>query len=208
MGFLRRLSVLFYLTFVMFIGAFVILMAIDVKYFHYLVNLGYLIYGDENLKYLAGTAGGLLIVFNYMFWRLISVNPRRDKIIAFDNPNGRVTVSLFAMEDMIRRTLMQFIEIKDVKPVMMSTSKGLHIKVPLVLKSDLNIPEVTARVQSQVLKQVKNTIGEDQAVDVNVYVGKIHPKPFKQRIDKSEKGAEPAEPTDKEPIVPYQGYKA
>lgn len=209
MGFFRRISTYFYVSVVIYIAVYLIGMSTDrIPNIDHtdVINLLHVTFNNDNLRYLAGIFGAFLVVINYIFFRMLSIKNRKDKIIAFDNPNGRVTVSLFAMEDMIRRMLMQFIEIKDVKPVMIATSKGLHVKVPLVLKSDLIIPEVTARVQSQVLKKVQNTIGMDQPVDVNVYVGKIHPEKFKERIEKPEltKKEEPV-PENKEPVVPYQG---
>lgn len=207
MNFLQRLSLLFYSTFVMYVAFFWITLSVGYLNYDDYIKLIYLIYTDENLKYVAGMLAGILIAVNYVFYRILSVNVRQDKVYAFENPNGRVSVSLFALEDLIRRMLLQFIEIKDVKPTIRISNKGFQVKIPLVLKSEVNIPEVTTRVQLEVLKKIKETIGVDEIIKVSVYVGKIHPTRFKERIDKSEK-AEPKDDDSKGPIVPFQGYGA
>ncbi|MGE0269072.1 MAG: alkaline shock response membrane anchor protein AmaP [Candidatus Omnitrophota bacterium] len=205
MNFLQRLSLLFYSTFVMYIAFFWITLSVGYLNYDDYIKLIYLVYTDENLKYIAGMLAGILIVVNYVFYRILSVNVRQDKVYSFENPNGRVSVSLFALEDLIRRMLLQFIEIKDVKPTIRISNKGFQVKIPLVLKSEVNIPEVTTRVQSEVLKKIKDTIGVDEIIKVGVYVGKIHPARFKERLDKSDK-SESKDDDSKGPIVPFQGY--
>ncbi len=106
MGFLRRINIYFYAGFVMFVAVFLIGMSTErIPGINHLDAISTLktIYGDENLRILVGIFGVFLILINYIMFRMLATNTRKDKIIAFDNPNGRVTVSLFAMEDMIRR---------------------------------------------------------------------------------------------------------
>lgn len=145
-----------------------------------------------------------MLALNFVFYRFFSVNIHRDKIIAFDNPGGRVSVSLMAMEDLVRRLLFRISEIKDVKPIIKASNKGLNIKVKLVLRSEGNIPEIASRVQTQVLKKIQDTIGLDEPVNVSVYVGKIIPEKVKQK-QSSDK-----EPSDDKsgPDVPFRGYRA
>lgn len=207
MNFLQRLCLLFYATFVMYVSIFWIAISIGKLNYDEYVKLIYLICTDENLKYLTGMAASFLLVINYLLYRILSVNVRQDKIYSFENPNGRVSVSLFALEDLIRRMLLQFVEIKDVKPTIRITNKGFQVKVPLVLKSEFNIPEITTRVQLEILKKIKETIGVEETIKVAVYVGKIYPTRFKERIDKAEK-IESKDDENKGPIVPFQGYGA
>jgi len=61
-----------------------------------------------------------------------------------------------------------------------------------------------------------NTIGSEEVVNVSVYVSKIHPEKFKERIDKSQKMTLSPVQEDKQdkddkgdgPVVPFQGYKS
>lgn len=207
MNFLQRLSLLFYATFVMYVSCFWIALVVGRLNYDEYIKLIYLICTDENLRYLTGMAAGGMIVINYLLYRILSVNARQDKVYAFENPNGRVSVSLFALEDLIRRMLLQFVEIKDVKPTIRITNKGFQVKVPLILKSEMNIPELTTRVQLEVLKKIKDTIGVEETIKVAVYVSKIYPAKYKERIEKPER-IEPKDDENKGPIVPFQGYGA
>jgi len=102
-------------------------------------------------------------------------------IIAFDNPGGRVSVSLNAIEELIKRIISRFSEVREVKSRVSVSRKGLHIKVRLILRAEGSIPEVTSRVQDAVKSKIQDTIGIDEPIDVAIYVGKILPDQGKEK---------------------------
>src|SRR6185503_15365199 len=97
--FLKRLMVLFYVTIVLFIAGFFLYFALNVVRFEDVVMYSEKIYTDNDLRLLLGILAGIMLLCNLFFYRYFSVNVHRDKVIAFDNPSGRVSVSLLAMED-------------------------------------------------------------------------------------------------------------
>lgn len=219
MNFFQRLGLFFYVSFVAYVCFFWILL-VDDRVLHYpdYVNHLNFIFSNTFLPNLIMMAAVFLMLLNLLFYCLISTSVKRDRVISFDNPNGRVSVSLYALEDLVKRTIIQFSEIKDNKPTISVASKVLRVKVPIVLESDVQIPEVTSRVQAEVLKRIRDTIGGSQKIDISVYVSKIHQNRIKERNkDKSEKKDEPAtkkqDPNGKDdtpdgPVIPFQGYKA
>ncbi|MBP9853487.1 MAG: alkaline shock response membrane anchor protein AmaP [Candidatus Omnitrophica bacterium] len=207
MNFFQRVSLLFYSTFVMFVAVFWIALSLGYLNYQDFIKLLHIVYTDDDLKHLAGLWAGFLLVLNYIFYRILAGNVRRDKIYTFENPNGRVSVSLFALEDLIKRTLLQFNEIKDARPTIRITNKEFLAKIPLQLKSESSIPEITSMVQLEVLRRIKDTIGINEKVTVEVYIGKIYPLRSKEKIDISRKSSGQDRDSNG-PIVPFQGYGA
>ena len=225
MNFFQRLGLFFYVSFVAYVCFFWILL-VDDRVLHYEDYGTFLefVFSSAYLPNLIMLTAVFVMLLNLLFYCLISTSVKRDRVISFDNPNGRVSVSLFALEDLVKRTILQFEEIKDNRPSINVASKVLRVKVPIVLKSDVQIPEVTSRVQAEVLRRIRDTIGGSQKIDISVYVSKINLKRA-QRVNKSvpKKPSQPpvqkAEPEKKSgntdsiddtpdgPVVPFQGYK-
>jgi len=200
----KRLSVLFYVTTIMFVGVFLLLYALDYISFESVAAMFYVIQADKQLKISLGSLAIVMLVINFVYYRLYSVNVRRDKTIAFDNPDGRVTISLLALEELIRRTLSSMSEIKDIKSSIIASKKGLDIKIRIVLRSEVNIPEVTSRIQESVKKKIHNAIGMDEAINVAIYVGKILPDHFGVKSKKISESTTKKSDSN----IPFQGYRA
>ena len=161
-----------------------------------------LFYFDEDLRMLLGILSGMVLLCNLFFYRYFSINVHRDKIIAFDNPSGRVTVSLIAVEDLIKRTVLRLSEVKAVRSEIKATKQGLDIKIRLNLSSEVNIPEVSARVQRIVTKKIQDTVGVEEQMKVSIYVGRIITEEIKS------KGPSDKKKIDEKPLYfPFQGYR-
>lgn len=204
MRFLTRMAVLFYVTFVLFVGCFTILYVLNYVSFQNVLLALYVIYRDQTLQWAVGGMAAALLLINYIFYQLFSVNTHREKIIAFDNPSGRVSVALAALEDLIRRTLVRLSEIKDVRVSIRASGRGLRVRIRSVLCSEVNIPEATSKVQELTRRKIQDIIGLDEPVNVSVYIGKIISEcPKEKRPNKRQQDAE-----ESEAEVPFQGYRA
>ena len=145
-----------------------------------------------------------MLLFNFLFYRLFSINARRERVIAFDNPSGRVSVALDALEELLRRMITKSPEIKEAKVALRASKKGLYVKIRMVLCAEVNIPEITSKVQELSRRKIQDIIGLDEPVNVTVYIGKILPDRVKEkRSSKKEEIEEKSETT-----IPFQGYRA
>ena len=115
------------------------------------------------------------------------------------------SVSLTAMEDLVRRAISMVPEVKDVRSSITAGKKGLSINSRLVLNADVNIPEMTSRLQDLVKRKIQDTIGIEETVVVRVHIVKITPEGKARRHKHKDK--EEKEQTS-EPTVPFQGYRA
>jgi uncharacterized alkaline shock family protein YloU len=197
-----RLAVLFYMTTMLFIGCFTVLFVSNLIPFQDVMNTLQYIYYDENMRGVFGIVAAGMLLINYIFARSISGNQERGKTIAFDNPAGRVSVSLVAMEDLVRRVIARVPEVKEVRSSITAGKKGLSINSRLVLNADVNIPEMTSRLQDLVKRKIQDTIGIEETVVVRVHIVKIIPDNKARRHKEKEENETPPEPT-----VPFQGYR-
>lgn len=204
MNFLKRIAILFYVTMMLFFSSFIFLFALNYIDIRHVQQILVMIYTDETLRTIcAATAAGLLL-FNYVFYKIFTVSSRRGGVIAFDNPSGRVNVSLQAIEDMIKRVINKTPEVKEIKSKISASKKGLAIKITLILRTEGSIPEVTSRVQELVKKRVQEAIGLEEPIDVTIHVGKILSDGGTEK--RPPKKEDP--PKESEGNVPFPGYRA
>lgn len=204
MNLFTRVAILFYVTIILFLGCFAILYVFNVLSYKDIVDLLYITYLDDNLRVAVGCIAAGLLFINFILYRQLDVNVHKEKVIAFDNPSGRVSVALVALEDLIRRTISRFPEVKESKVDIRALKRALSVKILLVLCSEVNIPELTSIVQETAKRKIQDIIGLDEPLNISVYISKILGDAVKDK--KSGKKEEPEE----RPVVqvPFQGYRA
>ncbi len=204
MRFFTRIAVLFYMMTISTIGILTIILAfiIDrslIQTINYYMNV---FYYDTQVRIIVGLSGLLFILLSIMCARIISGAQQKERTIAFDNPAGRVTISLIALEDMVKRLLTREPEVKEGRPDIIATKKGIEIETRLILKSDVNIPDLTAKLQSLIKDKIQDMIGLEETVTVRIHVIKIITEENKGKRNKGDY-------SDKtETNVPFQGYRA
>jgi|GEM_PF-334987 len=204
---ISHLAVLFYVTLTMLLGVFLLLFVSHGVPHYYPIqfpDVAVLIHGiyfDAKLRLISGVAGIVILFLNYIFMKALSDNHQRERTIAFDNPAGRVSVSLSALEDLTRRVITSEPEIKEARAMIRARKKTIDIAVRLILSADVNIPELTARLQDIVRRRIQEIIGIEETILVRMHVSKISPVQKKLKKGKDE-DATP------EPGVPFYGYRA
>ena len=206
MRFWTRLAVVYYVTTILMVGTFLVVFVLNWIDFHSVVALLSLIYTDSKMRLIFGIIGGALLFKNFIFAQVITENQQREKTIAFDNPAGRVSVSLIAMEDLVRRVMLRVPEVKEVKPNIVASKKGaLSVGIRLTLKSDVNIPETTAALQEMVKRKIQETIGIEENVVVRIDVIRISGEEVRARRSKGDEDNDDL--SRPRPIIPFQGYR-
>lgn len=202
MMFLRRMVILIIVTLNMFIAAFALLFITKVLTLESVHELFNAIYFDEQLKFVVGGFAVTLLIVDFILYSSFSVNVHRDKIIAFDNPAGRVTLSLIAMEDIVRRMLLKHHGIGDVKIKIIAARKGLQVTIKLILSAEASIPDLTSKLQGMVKNKIQDMIGLEEPLDISIYVGKFIPG------NRQKSGKKDVQDEELGPNIPFQGYRA
>jgi len=173
MWLLTRIAIIFYIFIIWATGAAVILFISHVLNLQTIQQLLLLVYFDPQSGTIAGICAGGIMFMSFLLARLIYGRRQKERTIAFENPTGGVTVSLTALEDLIKRLIVQVPEVKEIRPNMIAVRKGLEVDIKLVLRHEVNIPELTSRFQELVRRKIEECIGMEGKINIRVHVTKI-----------------------------------
>lgn len=192
------LGILFYAVIIILIGVIFIVFSLNLLQPQDINNL--LVYAQEspNSKIIIGLSGLLLILISFSFAQLILGRFQREKTIAFATSSGEVTIALSAVEDLIRRLAGIIPEIKELRPDVIATKKGIIVDLRVVLKSEANIPELTARLQDITKSKIQEVLGIEEQIIIKIHVTKI--------ISTEEKERKRRDIEKEEPTIPFSGY--
>ena len=199
MWLLTRIAILFYIFIIWTTGTAVILFVTHVLDLQSIQRLILMVYFDSQSGAIAGICAGGIMFMSFLLAKLIYGRRQMERTIAFENPNGGVTVSLTAIEDLIKRLIVQMPEVKEIRPYMIATRKGLEVDIKLVLRHEANIPELTARFQDLVRRKIEESVGMEGKINIRVHVIKISLEDIK-----SKKREEFQIPTQ----APFHGYRS
>ena len=202
MKFLSGLIRFFYALLITFACCLVILFvahSISIEQVDHYLRMAY---NSEKIRWYAGIISGSLIFLTFLFERIISNSRQKERTIAFDNPMGRVSVSLTAVEDLVKRLVYREPEIKEVRTMIIATKRGLQLEIRMILKTEVNIPDMTSRLQEMIKNKIQETLGVDEPVTIRIHVVKIATDTEKPRRGK-DKEADTAEDL----AIPFQGYR-
>jgi len=151
-----------------------------------------------NSRIIIGLSGVLLILVSFSFAQLILGRFQREKTIAFTTASGEVTIALSAVEDLIKRLVNIIPEIKELRPDVIANKKGILVDLRVILKSEANIPELTARLQEITKSKIQEVLGLEEQIITRIHVAKI--------ISAEEKEQRKKNPERQEPTIPFGGY--
>lgn len=192
------LGVLFYAAVIILIGVILIAFAFNLLPLEDINNLiGYAQY-SFNTRVILGLSGILLILVSFSFAQLILGRFQREKTIAFTTSSGEVTVALSAVEDLIRRLAGIMPEIKELRPDVIATKKGIIVDLRVVLRSEANIPDLTGRLQEITRSKIQEILGLEEQIIIRIHVAKI------SSLHESDKKRKEA--LKEEPPIPFGGY--
>ena len=173
MWLMTRIAVFFYILIIWLTGAIVLLFVAHKLDLETIQKLLEMIYFDTQSGAIAGICAGGIMFMSFLLARLIYGRRQMERTIAFENPNGGVTVSLTALEDLIKRLIVQLPEAKEIRPHMIATRKGLEIDIKLVLRHEANIPDLTSRFQDLVRRKIEEAVGMEGKINIRIHVIKI-----------------------------------
>jgi uncharacterized alkaline shock family protein YloU len=200
MWFLTRVAILFYVSIIWTASIAVMLFVghvLDLQSFNRIIDL---IYFDPKVGTVVTVVCGVIMFMSFLLARLIYGRRQKERTIAFDNPNGPVTVSLVALEDLVKRLIVQVPEAKEIRPYIIAVKKGLEADIKIILRHETNIPEMTARFQDLVRRKIEDAIGMEGKINIRVHVTKVSLDDIK--------GKRPVETFVPQPTVPFHGYRA
>ena len=192
------LGIFFYAAVIILVGMVLIVFSLNILQPQVLNDMFLYAQASVNTRIIIGLSGLLLVLVSFSFAQLILGRFQREKTIAFTTSSGEVTVALSAVEDLIRRLSGVIPEIKELRPDVIATKKGILVDLRVVLKKEANIPELTSRLQEITKLRIQEVLGIEEQIIVKIHVAKIASVEDKERKRKDfEK---------EEPLAPFSGY--
>lgn len=199
MRFFTVFGILFYAAVIIVIGLALIVFSLNLLLPQDISNLLDLAQSSQNSRILIGLSGALLILVSFSFAQVILGKFQRERTIAFSTSSGQVTISLSAVEDLIRRLTGIIPEIKELRPNVVANKKGIIVDMRVILRSEANIPELTSRLQDITKSKIQEVLGLEEQIIIRIHVAKIaHDEKDNRRrrdFDKEDK-----------PTIPFSGY--
>ena len=199
MKFFTVLGILFYAGVIIITGLALIVLSLNLLLPQDINNLLVYVQNSQNSRVIIGFSGLLLILVSFSFDQIILGRFQREKTIAFSTSSGQVTISLSAVEDLIRRLVGIIPEIKELRPNVVANKKGIAVDMRVVLRSEANIPELTSRLQEIAKSKIQEVLGLEEQIIIRIHVAKIaHDEKDnrkKRDYDREDKSA-----------IPFSGY--
>jgi len=173
MKFFGGLTLFFYTVVFLLIGGLFIIISLNLIPPESIMETLNALYSTANIRLIVGITGILIIFISVMVVQITMGTIKRERTIAFENPDGQVTISLTAIEDFIKRATKQLPEVKELKPSVRASKKGILIINRVTLFSDINIPETTEKIQNIVKTRVQDMLGVEEPINIKVHVVKI-----------------------------------
>ena len=146
------------------------------------------------LKLVLALIGMLLILFCLKYIQTLLRHSRKNKAIAFESPQGEVSITLFAIEDMLKKMLEERTEVTNVKARVFLRKKWIEVVASGVLTAEVNLVDFTKEIQEKVKEKMHILLGEDKQVKVNLEIKKVSVGSKKR-------------PDEQEPEVPFRNYE-
>ncbi len=190
------LGVIFYATVIILTGSALIAFSLNLLTPQDINQVLLHIQDSLNSRLITGLSGLLLVLISVSFAQLILGRLQREKTIAFTTSSGEVTIALSAVEDLIRRLTGSLPEIKELRPDVIATKKGIIVDLRVILKKEVNIPELTLRLQDIAKARIQEVLGIEEQIIVKIHVAKIATTEEKRRKDQEKESSVP----------PFTGY--
>ena len=200
MKFLTVFGILFYAAIIILIGLALIVFSLNLLLPLDINNLLIYAQSSQNSRIIIGLTGLLLILVSFSFAQIILGRFQREKTIAFSTSSGQVTISLSAVEDLIRRLVGIIPEIKELRPNVVANKKGIIVDMRVILRSEANIPELTSRLQDITKSKIQEVLGLEEQIIIRIHVAKI------AHDEKDNRSRRRDFDKDDKPAIPFSGY--
>ncbi|MDD3087607.1 MAG: alkaline shock response membrane anchor protein AmaP [Candidatus Omnitrophica bacterium] len=192
------LGIFFYASIIILAGIVLVAFSFNLLQPQDINNMLNYVQSSINSRIITGLSGLLLVLISFSFAQLILGRLQREKTIAFSTASGEVTIALSAVEDLIRRLAGVIPEIKELRPDVIANKKGIIVDLRVILNKEVNIPELTSRLQDIARARIQEVLGVEEQIIVKIHVVKIAAVEDKEKRKKDQE--------KENPVAPFSGY--
>jgi uncharacterized alkaline shock family protein YloU len=115
--------------------------------------------------------GALIILFCVQHIQRIIY--RRERSVIYESEYGKVSIMLFAIEDMLKNMLESTKELTHVRVRVSPKKKNIDVNIRGNLRSEVNLPEFTKDIQEKTKEKVQNLLGEEREIKIRIEIKKM-----------------------------------
>ncbi len=143
----------------------------SLEYFFFKTN--YLIYSNFFNQIILGLVGALLIFLAiYLIWQKAQINKGNLSVVQ-KTSFGEIKISIGSIKRLALKVVKGTEEIMETRPeVNILKSGGINIDLHLSVKQDVNIPELSEKIQQKLKKYLLETSGIETK-EIKIYIDKI-----------------------------------
>ncbi|MFA6280950.1 MAG: alkaline shock response membrane anchor protein AmaP [Candidatus Omnitrophota bacterium] len=168
-----------------------------------LIDINYAVYyltqeilPDRFLRYALFLTGVLLILLCLRFLQRTIF--RRERSVVTESSYGKVSITLFAIEDMLKNMLETQNGLSHVRPRIICKKHGIEVIIRGNLSVDANLPVFTKEIQEKTREKLQNLLGEEKEIKIKIEIRKMVFKGKKKIVESTEDITEPE--------IPYRYY--
>ncbi|MDD4956003.1 MAG: alkaline shock response membrane anchor protein AmaP [Candidatus Omnitrophica bacterium] len=143
-------------------------------------------------RFAFGLSGLLIILFCVRYIQHIIY--RRERSIVSESEYGKVSITLFAIEDMLKNMLETEKGFSHTRPRVCAGKRGVTVVIRGNVNSEVNFLSFTKEVQERVREKLLNLLGEGKDIKVKIEIKKMLFKGGKKIVEVEE------------PEIPYRYY--
>jgi hypothetical protein len=202
---MRFITVLFYAGFAILIGLVLILLSLSLSFNilqpHDIHTLALNLQNNIQSRIILGLSGLVLILISLSFAQVILGRFESEKTLAFINTTGEITtIALTAVEDILKQSASVISEIKELRPDVIASKRGIIINLRVTLNTETNLRDLTARLSDLVKSELHDVLGFEENVIMRTHIAKITSKEERER----KKGEIEQK---RNPTVPFSNYE-
>ncbi|GEM_PF-258354 len=131
------------------------------------------LYGSPRGRLISLLIGGMFIIFSLLLLFVRSKASAEEKAISFDNPVGKVKISLSAIEDFIQKIALQVSGIHEIKPRAIAKKNKLQIENKVVIWGSENLLNISNKAQEAIQSYLQEILGGEEKVEINMHIVKV-----------------------------------
>jgi len=176
MKFIKSIAAVMQLAAFLIFGGLLVTLSLNVIPTSDILDTVSYLYADPNMKMILGAVGALLLIIGLVSANVSLGRIQSEKTIAFENPEGQVTVSLSAIEDYVKKSVRHLPEVKELRSKVTASKRGINIVCRATIFAESNIPQITERIQGIVKSRVHDMLGVEESINIKIHVTKISSK--------------------------------
>lgn len=171
---MRIITILIYILISFLVGSFLIGISLNIIDLNLLVAiLEEQILHELNYRILTALTGFFIILLCIRFIQASIITSRKNRSLTFESPHGEVSITLLAIEDMIKKILEKKSEITHIKPLVNLRKNGIEVVIKSYLSSEINIYELATDIQEKLKEKLKGVLGEDKEIKIRIEIKKM-----------------------------------